>query len=130
MAGDAKAQDGQGVERPLTVQRPRGRRLHAWFADHGRVASDTSLFVSQRLMSSFLVWLMIGVALTLPGLLWIAQSNAQAFNQQWQGSAGLTVYMKLAASEQLIDDMETRLNGEIGVERVIRTTPIRPCRRC
>jgi len=123
MAGDAKAQDGQGVERPLTVQRPQGRRLHAWFADHGRVASDTSLFVSQRLMSSFLVWLMIGVALTLPGLLWIAQSNAQAFNQQWQGSAGLTVYMKLAASEQSIDDMETRLNGEIGVERVIRTTP-------
>ena len=123
MAGDTKAEDRPGVESPLTVERPKGERLQAWFADHVRVASDTSLFVSQRLMSSFLVWLMVGVALTLPGLLWVAQSNVQAINQQWQGSAGLTVYMKLAASEQLIDDMEIRLNRETGVERVIRTTP-------
>ena len=123
MAGDTKAEERPGVESPLTVERPKGERLQAWFADHVRVASDTSLFVSQRLMSSFLVWLMVGVALTLPGLLWVAQSNVQAINQQWQGSAGLTVYMKLAASEQLIDDMEIRLNRETGVERVIRTTP-------
>ena len=123
MAGDTKAEDRPGVESPLTVEGPKGERLQAWFADHVRVASDTSLFVSQRLMSSFLVWLMVGVALTLPGLLWVAQSNVQAINQQWQGSAGLTVYMKLAASEQLIDDMEIRLNRETGVERVTRTTP-------
>ena len=123
MAGDTKAEDGRDGESPLAVERPKGGRLQAWFADHGRVASDASLFVSQRLISSFLVWLMVGVALTLPGLLWIAQSNVQAINQQWQGSAGLTVYMKLAASQQLIDDMEIRLNRETGVERVIRTTP-------
>ncbi|NCF77376.1 MAG: hypothetical protein GWP45_09300 [Proteobacteria bacterium] len=123
MAGDTKAEDGRDGESPLAVERPKGGRLQAWFADHGRAASDASLFVSQRLISSFLVWLMVGVALTLPGLLWIAQSNVQAINQQWQGSAGLTVYMKLAASQQLIDDMEIRLNRETGVERVIRTTP-------
>ena len=75
------------------------RLLHAWFADHARVAADTSLFVSQRLMSSFLVWLMVGVALTLPGLLWIAQSS-ESLSAQWPGSTALTVYMKLAASEQ------------------------------
>lgn len=123
MVRDIKTQDVRGVESPLTVDRPKVGRLRAWFADHGRVVSDTSLFVSQRLMSSFLVWLMIGVALTLPGLLWIAQSNAQAFSQQWPGSAGLTVYMKLAASEPVIEDMEGRLKREAGVERVILTTP-------
>ena len=123
MVRDTKTQDARGVESPLTVDRPKVGRLRAWFADHGRVVSDTSLFVSQRLMSSFLVWLMIGVALTLPGLLWIAQSNAQAFSQQWPGSAGLTVYMKLAASEPVIEDMEGRLKREAGVERVILTTP-------
>ena len=74
MAGDTKAEDRPGVESPLTVEGPKGERLQAWFADHGRVASDASLFVSQRLISSFLVWLMVGVALTLPGLLWVGSS--------------------------------------------------------
>ena len=123
MAADTKVKDGRDAESPLIVERPKVGRLRAWFADHGRVVSDTSLFVGQRLMSSFLVWLMIGVALTLPGLLWIAQSNAQAFSQQWPGSTGLTVYMKLAVPEPLINDMEKRLQREAGVERVLLTTP-------
>lgn len=103
--------------------RPKGGRLRGWIADHFRVASDTSLFVSQRLVSSFLVWLMVGVALTLPGLLWIAQTNLQAFSQQWQGGAGLTVYMDLAASEQAVDDMQTLLQKQTSVERILLTTP-------
>ena len=61
MAGDAKVRDGLVAESALTVERPKGGRLRAWFADHSRVASDTSLFVSQRLMSSFLVWLMVSL---------------------------------------------------------------------
>ena len=43
MAGDAKVRDGLVAESALTVERPKGGRLRAWFADHSRVASDTSL---------------------------------------------------------------------------------------
>ena len=123
MVDESRANSAQGATSRVIVGRPKGRLLRTWFADHARVAADTSLFVSQRLTSSFLVWLMVGVALTLPGLLWIAQSNAKAFSQQWPGSTALTVYMKLAASEQLINDMQERLNLEAGVERVVLTTP-------
>ena len=100
MVDESRANSAQGATSKVIVGRPKGGLLRTWFADHARVAADTSLFVSQRLTSSFLVWLMVGVALTLPGLLWIAQSNAKAFSQQWPGSTALTVYMKLAASEQ------------------------------
>ena len=102
---------------------PDGSRIRAWIADHLRVASETTLFISQRLVGSLLVWLMVGVALTLPGLLWIAQANVQAFSEQWRGSAGLTVYLELSASEQSLADLEEQIKSETLVQRVVLTTP-------
>ena len=102
---------------------PKGGRMRAWLADHRRVASETTLFISQRIVSSFLVWLMIGVALALPGLLWVLQSNVHSLSQQWQGSTGLTVYMALEASEQSIADMAATLQREPAVAAVQPTTP-------
>ncbi len=103
--------------------RSEGNPIRAWFADHRQVASEAALFVSQRLMSSLLVWLMVGVALTLPGLLWIAGVNVQTLSERWQGDAGLTVYMKLAASEQTLEEVAGQLEAEAGVERILLTTP-------
>jgi cell division transport system permease protein len=102
---------------------PKGGRMRAWLADHRRVASETTLFISQRIVSSFLVWVMIGVALALPGLLWVLQSNMHSLSQQWQGSTGLTVYMALEASEQSIADMAATLQREPAVAAVKATTP-------
>ena len=102
---------------------PKGGRMRAWLADHRRVASETTLFISQRIVSSFLVWVMIGVALALPGLLWVLQSNVHSLSQQWQGSTGLTVYMALEASEQSIADMAATLQREPAVAAVKATTP-------
>jgi cell division transport system permease protein len=102
---------------------PKGGRMRAWLADHRRVASETTLFLSQRIVSSFLVWVMIGVALALPGLLWVLQSNMHSLSQQWQGSTGLTVYMALEASEQSIADMAATLQREPAVAAVKATTP-------
>ena len=119
MAKSTKSRSDKGGER----WRPQGGCLRAWLTDHARVASDTTLFVSQRMLSSLLVWLMVGVALTLPGLLWIAQSNLQTFSQQWQGNAGLTVYMKLTASDAAVADMAERLRQRVNIARIEVTTP-------
>ncbi|NCF43524.1 MAG: hypothetical protein GWP70_01710 [Proteobacteria bacterium] len=119
MAKRTKPRGDNGSER----WRPRGGYLRGWLADHVRVASDTTLFISQRMLSSLLVWLMVGVALTLPGLLWIAHSNLQTFSQQWQGNAGLTVYMKLNASDAAVADMGERLRQRANITRVEATTP-------
>lgn len=108
--------------RPNAWQPGRGR-LRTWLADHRRVASETSLFISRRIVSSLLVWLMIGVALAMPGLLWMLQSNVQSLSQQWQGGTGLTVYMALGASEQSIEEMATALKHEPAVTRFQLTTP-------
>ena len=118
-----KADTMHGAKSSQSKWQPKGGRTRAWLADHRRVASETTLFISQRIVSSFLVWLMIGVALALPGLLWALQSNMHSLSQQWQGSTGLTVYMALEASEQSIADMAATLQREPAVAAVQPTTP-------
>ena len=103
--------------------KPKGSEVRAWVADHRRVASDTATFVSQRILRSFLVWLMVGIALTLPGLLWIAQSNLQAFGGQWQGTAGLTVYMNIDATDSQVSGLASQLQEEDTVQRLVLTSP-------
>lgn len=118
-----KADSMHGARGSQSKWQPKGGRARAWLADHRRVASETTLFISQRIVSSLLVWLMIGVALALPGLLWVLQSNMHSLSQQWQGSTGLTVYMALEASEQSIADMAATLQREPAVAAVQPTTP-------
>ena len=87
------------------------------------MALETSLSISRRIFGSLLVWLMIGVALAMPGLLWMLQSNLQGLSQQWQGGTGLTIYMALGASEQSLEEIATVLEREPAVIRFQLTTP-------
>ena len=118
-----KADTTHGTKGSQKQWQPKGGRTRAWLADHRRVASQTMFFISQRIVSSLLVWAMIGVALALPGLLWVLQSNMHSLSQQWQGSTGLTVYMTLEAAEQSIADMAATLQREPAVAAVQLTTP-------
>ena len=76
-----------------------------WLKDHGRTFNETTLFVSQRLASSLFVWFLVGIALSLPGVLWLAQVNLQAVGEGWQGRAGLTVYFEPVVDTQDIEDV-------------------------
>lgn len=103
--------------------KPKSGAVRTWVADHRRVASDTASFISQRIVRSFLVWLMVGIALTLPGLLWIAQSNMQAFGGQWQGNVGLTVYMEVGAPDAQVRGLASHLHEDFTVQRTVLISP-------
>ena len=122
MAGIKVNREG-GAQTRSKAWHPTGVRLRTWLADHRRVALETSLSISRRIFGSLLVWLMIGVALAMPGLLWMLQSNLQGLSQQWQGSTGLTIYMALGASEQSLEEIATVLEREPAVIRFQLTTP-------
>ena len=64
----------------------------AWVRDHKRVAAESVYFISERLGTSFLVWLVVGIALALPAGLWIVQVNMEDMSAGWQGRPGLSVY--------------------------------------
>lgn len=105
------------------AEKPKSGAVRTWVADHRRVASDTATFISQRIVRSCLVWLMVGIALTLPGLLWIAQSNMQAFGGQWQGNVGLTVYMEVGAPDAQVRGLASHLHEDFTVQSTVLISP-------
>ena len=70
-----------------------------WWRDHMRVARDTLQFVSVRLGTSLLVWLLVGIALALPAGLFLLQINLTGMTTAWEGRPGLSVYFDLGLTD-------------------------------
>ena len=101
---------------------PRKPKLGAWWRDHVRIARETGYFVSQRLTSSLLVWLLVGIALALPSGLFLLQANLADMTAVWDGRPGLTVYFQLAASQEHIDAAEWALVDQRTIAAVAVTS--------
>ncbi|HTK97471.1 MAG TPA: permease-like cell division protein FtsX [Pseudomonadales bacterium] len=93
-------------------------RAARWMRDHQRVARDSLIFVSQRFWTSALVWLLIGIALALPGGLYLVQTNLAAMSDRWEGRPGITVYLQVDADAQVGRALRDQLSEDPDVERV------------
>ncbi|MFU8814275.1 MAG: cell division protein FtsX [Pseudomonadales bacterium] len=105
---------------PWPPQRP---GLLARCRDHARVLRDSANFVSERLGTSLLVWLLVGIALALPGGLFLLQLNLAAMTGSWEGRPGLTVYFELGAAPALVDDLAATLRQQPSVQQVVIVSP-------
>lgn len=101
--------------------RIRSGMLARW-RDHGRIISETAHFVAERLGTSLLVWLLVGIALALPAGLFLLQVNLVAMTAAWEGRPGLTVYFDLDAPDDAVATLARILEDEDSVERVRVTT--------
>ncbi len=79
-------------------------------------------FVSSRLGTSFLVWLVVGIALALPAGLWILQVNMDEMSAGWEGRPGLSIYFATDASPEDVELAVAALEGESLVDAVEVTT--------
>lgn len=86
------------------------------------MASESLHFVSARLGTSFLVWMVVGIALALPAGLWILQVNMQAVTQEWQGRPGISVYFELGVAGSKVDQVRQQLEQDSRVDRVELTS--------
>ncbi len=100
---------------PWPRQRP---GVGAFFRDHLRVARDTLHFVSVRLGTSLLVWLLVGIALALPAGLFLLQVNLAGLTSDWEGRPGLSVYFHPEASEAGIREVLAALDADPAVDTV------------
>ncbi len=110
---------------------PRGARepwpppragLTRWWRDHKRVAAESFGFTSQRIGTSLLVWLLLGIALALPAGLWLIRANLDAATADWEGRPGLTVYMQRTATDAATEAVAAALAGQDRVDSVHTTT--------
>jgi len=90
--------------------------------DHIRVGGESFHFVSSRLGTSLLVWLVVGIALALPAGLWILQVNMDQMSAGWEGRPGLSVYFELQATAEDIDVVVQQLRGHDHVEAISVTS--------
>ncbi len=90
--------------------------------DHKRVAAESVYFISERLGTSFLVWLVVGIALALPAGLWIVQVNMEDMSAGWQGRPGLSVYFAQDVGANDIKQAQEFLAQQDNIEQVTLTT--------
>ncbi len=90
--------------------------------DHRRVGSESIHFVSARLGTSFLVWLVVGIALALPAGLWILQVNMDEMSAGWQGRPGLTVYFDTQATNVEVDATAKYLTEHAAFDQIDLTS--------
>lgn len=102
---------------------PMRQGVGAWWRDHVRIARETVHFISARLGTSLLVWLLVGIALALPAGLYLIQQNLAAMTSAWDGRPGLTAYFELGVSDGVIRAAEEKLEAD---ERVVAVTVTDP----
>jgi cell division transport system permease protein len=86
--------------------------------DHARIARETGRFVAERLGTSLLVWLLVGIALALPAGLFLLQVNLAAMTGAWEGRPGLSVYFEVGAPDEAVTVLADRLRGHQAVAQV------------
>lgn len=119
---DARPADARPRPRSRDPWPPMKPGLGAWWRDHVRIARETLRFVSVRLGTSLLVWLLVGIALALPAGLFLVQVNLSGMTDDWDGRPGLTLYFQLDATKPQMDAVAEVLRGESAVESVKLTS--------
>jgi len=107
------AKSGAGEPWP----RPRLDPL-AWARDHLRVARESLHFIADRLTTTLLVWLLVGIALALPAGLFLLQANLGAMTSGWEGRPGISVYFELGASTETLESLAALLDTRNEIEDV------------
>jgi len=100
---------------------PRAR--FAWFRDHARVATESFGYLSGRLATSLLVWLLIGIALALPAGLFLLQKNLANLTGDWQGRPGVSVYFERGVSTAAVEAVIAKAEAAAPVQKVWHITP-------
>ena len=102
-----------------TAHRPWGA---AW-RDHSAVARDSVAFVSARLGTTLLVWLLVGIALAFPAGVYLLDRNLAHATGDWQGVHGFSIYFKVDAQVETAADLAHRLGRETDIDTVRLITP-------
>ncbi|WP_339671257.1 permease-like cell division protein FtsX [Dasania marina] len=77
-----------------------GDKWGSYVSHHRLIARDSFMRLVKAPMASIMTWLVIGIALALPGGLFVALSNVEAVSKGWDGAAQMSLYLHKAVSEQ------------------------------
>lgn len=74
--------------------------LRSYLANHRLVAKQTIQNLVHSFVTSTMTWMVIGVALGLPAMLFILLDNLEGLGGDWQGKPAISVYLQSDISER------------------------------
>jgi len=82
-------------------------RFAAYALHHRQVARDSLLRMLRKPLGSLATWLVIGIALALPGGLYIAIDNLEKLGTSWDGAPQISLFLRMS-----VDDAAAHAFGE------------------
>ncbi len=79
-----------GARRVALRWRDRGS---AWLRHHAHSLSDSLLRLLSHPLPTLLIWLLIGIALALPAILYVGLDNVQRLSRSWEQPVRISLYM-------------------------------------
>lgn len=80
-------------------ERSLGDRWQAYLANHRRVARESLQGLFKVWLASGMTWLVIGIAMALPTILYLILSNASTLSGDWDGKPRISVYLQDSVQE-------------------------------
>lgn len=93
-------------------------RFAAYALHHREVARDSLLRVLRTPLGSLATWLVIGIALALPGGLYVAIDNLERLGAGWDGAPQISLFLHMSTSDDAARALGDRLGGRPDVAAV------------
>ena len=96
----------------------RSDRFNAWLGHHRLVSRNTLAELLRHPMSSMLTWLVIGIALALPAILYVVLQNVSMVSGDWGGKPRISLYLQQDVSVASAQAIQQELRAMPDVEEV------------
>lgn len=93
------------------------KRFKGYIGHHQLVAVETLLKIVSKPAASFLTLMVIAIALTLPGALWMTLDNLQQLSGRFEQSGRMSLYLKKGTSESDAQSLTQTLNAWPQIKR-------------
>jgi cell division transport system permease protein len=100
-----------------------GDKFGAYFRNHQMVAVESLAKLLATPASSLLTWLVIAIALTLPGALYMAVNNLQQLSGHFEASGQMTVFLAADIREADSNALRLRVASLEQVNKVVYVSP-------
>ena len=104
-----------------TAATGRRDRLKSWIANHYRVCVSTLGELRRSPVSSGMTWLVIGIALALPAILYVMLDNISEVSGDWGGEPRVSLYLNVGVTVAEASQLaaEIRQAGDAGAVQFI-----------
>ena len=100
-------------------------KIAAYLINHQQVGVETLRNLLSTMLTSLMTWMVIGIALALPAILYILLANIGNLGGEWDGKPKLSLYLAAQTSEKAGIALSEELARDPGVAMTSYITPAR-----